>query len=98
MGVVAPRQVDHRDVVERDIAHEAMVCKAVAPQLLPRDAPPLCPSVSGGGEEERRHAWRVSPRMAQPRGPAATPARPHSGSTTKTSMAMLAWRTCCSGA
>jgi hypothetical protein len=41
MGCAAPRQVDSRDVVERDIAQEAMDCKAEAPKLLPRDAHPL---------------------------------------------------------
>jgi hypothetical protein len=94
----APRQVDRRDVVEWDSAQEGMDCKAEAPQLLPRDAHPLGPAVSGGVEEERRHAWRASHRRAPNRCQAATPARPHTGSMTKTSMAMLAWRTCFSGA
>src|SRR5215469_6141880 len=37
----APRQVNDRDVVERDIAQEAMDFKAEAPKLLPRDSHPL---------------------------------------------------------
>jgi hypothetical protein len=37
----SPRQVDGRDVVERDIAQEAMDFKAEPPKLLPRDAHPL---------------------------------------------------------